>query len=157
MYIYMDAYNKLIVVFYYIFCVVVCSLFLLNMTIAVMLNHYEDLEKKEAKNSFGEIRDIGKKAKLPNKLINFIIEHDMCVIKPKKNEMEEEKPLWPRLKEFLTDRVIMPSGAYHQNKVVKMFFYICMHPIFQAFIMLIIMINTIILALDKYPEQSEKV
>jgi len=42
----MDAYNKLIVVFYYIFCVVVCSLFLLNMTIAVMLNHYEDLEKR---------------------------------------------------------------------------------------------------------------
>lgn len=93
MYIYMDAYNKLIVVFYYIFCVVVCSLFLLNMTIAVMLNHYEDLDKKEAKNTFSEIRDAGKLAKIPNKLINFIIEHDMCVTKPKKQDESEEKPL----------------------------------------------------------------
>jgi len=41
MYIYMDAYNRLIVIFYYVCCVVVCSLFLLNMTIAVMLNQYE--------------------------------------------------------------------------------------------------------------------
>ena len=48
MYMYIDAYYTIVVVFYYIACVVVCSLFLLNMTIAVMLMQFEELDKKES-------------------------------------------------------------------------------------------------------------
>jgi hypothetical protein len=78
MYMYMDAFNQLIVVVYYVSCVVVCSLFLLNMTIAVMLNQYEELDKNESKKDQGELEDYAKNANLPPKLIGFIIEHDMC-------------------------------------------------------------------------------
>ena len=55
MYIFMDAYNNLIVIFYYISCIVTCSLFLLNMTIAVMLNQYEELDKSEGAKDYGEL------------------------------------------------------------------------------------------------------
>ena len=57
MYIYMDAYNNLIVIFYYISCVVLCALFLLNMTIAVMLKQHEELDKKESKKNTGELKE----------------------------------------------------------------------------------------------------
>jgi hypothetical protein len=48
--IYEDAANRTFVVFYYISCVVICSFFLLNLTIAVMLMKYEELDKT-SKNS----------------------------------------------------------------------------------------------------------
>jgi hypothetical protein len=89
MYIYMDAYNSVIVIVYFIFCVVVCSLFLLNLTVAVMLNQYEELDKSEGDQEYGELEDIAKnKAKMPIKLINFVFENDMCMKKPKKGEEE---------------------------------------------------------------------
>ena len=47
MYIYMDAYEQSMVKFYFIACVIVCSFFLLNLTIAVMLMEYEQLDKSD--------------------------------------------------------------------------------------------------------------
>ena len=46
--IYEDAYAKWFVNFYFILCVVICSFFLLNLTIAVMLMKYEELDKNSA-------------------------------------------------------------------------------------------------------------
>lgn len=43
--IYEDASNALFVSIYFISCVVICSFFLLNLTIAVMLMKYEELDK----------------------------------------------------------------------------------------------------------------
>lgn len=60
MYIYMDAYNSAVVITYYIFCVVLCALFVLNMTIAVMLNQYEELDKKEQKKDEGALLEHGR-------------------------------------------------------------------------------------------------
>ena len=84
MYIYMDSYNNLIVIFYYIACVVLCALFLLNMTIAVMLRQHEELDKKETKKDTGGLKEQGLKFNLPGKLVDFILEHDMVAKKPKK-------------------------------------------------------------------------
>ena len=44
--IYLDAYFGAFVTLYFIVCVVICSFFLLNLTIAVMLMKYEDLDRK---------------------------------------------------------------------------------------------------------------
>ena len=43
--IYEDTGTQLMVVVYFVTCVIVCSFFLLNLTIAVMLMKYEDLDK----------------------------------------------------------------------------------------------------------------
>jgi hypothetical protein len=43
--IYEDAYASWFVILYFICCVVICSIFLLNLTIAVMLMKYEELDK----------------------------------------------------------------------------------------------------------------
>jgi hypothetical protein len=51
MYIYMDAYEPAMVKFYFISCVIVCSFFLLNLTIAVMLMEYEQLDKSDTNSS----------------------------------------------------------------------------------------------------------
>ena len=47
--IYEDVYSSIIVDLYFICCVVICSFFLLNLTIAVMLMKYEELDKNQAK------------------------------------------------------------------------------------------------------------
>lgn len=88
MYIYMDAYNNIIVIFYYISCVVLCALFLLNMTIAVMLNQYEELDKKESSKEANEIRQMGLNSNLPVKLVDFILDHDLCIKKPKEEQSD---------------------------------------------------------------------
>lgn len=44
-YIYLDVANAYFVDFYFVLCVVINSFFLLNLTIAVMLTEYDDIEK----------------------------------------------------------------------------------------------------------------
>ena len=48
MYIYQDVANGAFVVFYFMSCVIICSFFLLNLTIAVMLMEYDELEQKNS-------------------------------------------------------------------------------------------------------------
>lgn len=56
--IYQDAYIQAVVVAYFMLCIIICSVFLLNLTIAVMLMKYEELDKEQES---GE-SNIGKKA-----------------------------------------------------------------------------------------------
>ena len=46
--IYQDVYIEQFVLSYFVMCVVICSFFLLNLTIAVMLMKYEELDKNTA-------------------------------------------------------------------------------------------------------------
>lgn len=55
--IFQDAYAAWFVVAYFILCIIICSVFLLNLTIAVMLMKYEELDKAQES---GE-SEIGKK------------------------------------------------------------------------------------------------
>ena len=43
--IYQDAYMEWFVITYFMLCIIICSVFLLNLTIAVMLMKYEELDK----------------------------------------------------------------------------------------------------------------
>ena len=52
--IYEDTFYSAIVNFYFISCVVICSFFLLNLTIAVMLMKYEELDKKQTNSKHKE-------------------------------------------------------------------------------------------------------
>ena len=75
--IYEDAYLAWFVDVYFIGCVVICSFFLLNLTIAVMLMKYEELDKDQSDSKHKEeLRQIGIQFKLPPKLIEFLIKQD---------------------------------------------------------------------------------
>ena len=75
--IYQDAYQDAFVTIYFMMCVVICSFFLLNLTIAVMLMKYEDLDKKQPNSKHKEeLRQIGIKFKLPPRLVEFLIQQD---------------------------------------------------------------------------------
>ena len=62
-------------------CVIICSFFLLNLTIAVMLMQYEELEQKNS-NSVHKtlLRNIGLDANLPHNLVEFVIKQSNLTI-----------------------------------------------------------------------------
>jgi len=72
--IYEDAYYFWFVNIYFMACVVICSLFLLNLTIAVMLMRYEELDKAQDDSKHKEeLKQLGISIKLPNELIEFLL------------------------------------------------------------------------------------
>lgn len=72
--IYQDVYMEQFVLSYFVMCVVICSFFLLNLTIAVMLMKYEELDKNTANSKHDlELRQIGVSVDMPLALINFLI------------------------------------------------------------------------------------
>jgi len=77
MYIFQDSQLDEAVSIFFIFCVVICSFFLLNLTIAVMLNKYEELDKSEHDSKHkNELRELGDSMGLPRALTDFIIDQD---------------------------------------------------------------------------------
>ena len=76
-----DAYISAVTSSYFVLCVVICSLFLLNLTIAVMLQKYDDLGKANHDDAGdNELEEVGREACLPDKIIQFIIENDNLVM-----------------------------------------------------------------------------
>jgi tRNA C32,U32 (ribose-2'-O)-methylase TrmJ len=72
-----DAYLSIFVDFYFIICVVVCSFFLLNLTIAVMLMKYEELDRSQENSKHKEeLRRLGESINLPKRLVEFMIKED---------------------------------------------------------------------------------
>ena len=62
---------------YFISCVIICSFFLLNLTIAVMLMKYEELDKSQENSTHkNELKSLGKEIDLPPELILFLINQD---------------------------------------------------------------------------------
>lgn len=74
MYIFMDAINPYFVKFYFISCVIICSFFLLNLTVAVMLMEYEELDKSDNNSTHkNQLIYMGRQSHLPTPFIDFII------------------------------------------------------------------------------------
>ena len=60
---------------YFVSCIVICSFFLLNLTVAVMLGKYEELDKSEHDSKHkNDLREIGNEIRLPEELIEFFID-----------------------------------------------------------------------------------
>lgn len=75
--IYEDAYNPKFVINYFLLCIIVCSFFVLNLTIAVMLLKYEEFDKSEKDDDeFSEMNVYGEEIGLPFQFVDFIIEQD---------------------------------------------------------------------------------
>lgn len=91
MYIFQDVAAPFFVVIYFMTCVVICSFFLLNLTIAVMLMEYDELEQKNDKSVHKkELREIGATANLPPRLIVFIIAQSSLTIGKKAKQKLKE-------------------------------------------------------------------
>lgn len=75
--IYEDTYDIWFVNFYFLLCIIVCSMFVLNLTIAVMLLKYEEFDKSE-KNSthIQDLKEHGENIGLPFQFVDFILEQD---------------------------------------------------------------------------------
>ena len=68
------SYLGMVVNVYFISCVVICSFFLLNLTIAVMLMKYEELDKNQTNCKHNEeLRQLGLSIKLSEPMIDFLI------------------------------------------------------------------------------------
>lgn len=76
--IYEDSSNRIFVVCYFVLCVIINSFFLLNLTIAVMLMKYEELDKHNKNSDHDkQLRELGKEIpelRQEPKLIEFLIE-----------------------------------------------------------------------------------
>lgn len=74
---YQDAFHAWFIGIYFILCVIICSFFLLNLTIAVMLMKYEELDKQQDNTTHKqELRTLGKEINLPPELIVFLLNQD---------------------------------------------------------------------------------
>jgi len=81
---YEDAYDVWFVDIYFVLCIIVCSFFVLNLTIAVMLLKYEDFDKSEKGSThMEELHEYGKEIGLPDRFVEFIIEQDSINISQK--------------------------------------------------------------------------
>lgn len=100
MYILMDAVNPHFVKFYFISCVIVCSFFLLNLTVAVMLMEYEELDKTDQNGTHKiQLQVMGTQSVLPPPLINFIIQQNSITISKKANKLlkQNDQTLWQKI------------------------------------------------------------
>jgi len=76
-----DAYSKPIASVYFVLAVVVCAFFLVNLTIAVMLKKYDELDKNEKNTQQqADLIEIGMECELPSRLIYFIIQEENLII-----------------------------------------------------------------------------
>jgi len=73
---YSNAYSPTFVKLYFLLCIIICSLFILNLTIAVMLLKYEEIDKSSKSSDMDELYDLGSSFNLPSNFVDFLIEKD---------------------------------------------------------------------------------
>lgn len=56
---------------------------------------------------------------------------------------------------FVNNEVVIPVHSYYNNKFTQWMYLIAVHPLFNTFIMTIIVLNTLMLAFERYPEPPE--
>ena len=91
---------------------------------------------------------------LEKALIDFLIKTDSIQIqKEALSLLKTEDSFWMQLfrKKKNIKEVVEGEDEYHKNPVVVFCYNILLNQFFDAFIIFIIVLNTIALALDKYP------
>lgn len=155
--IFQDAYTSWFVVLYFILCVVICSFFLLNLTIAVMLMKYEELDKTQKNSKHNEdLIQLGVSIKLPPELITFLINQGSIQIQSGASKMlRQEDSFFKQLFAKKKHQVDM-SKSYYKNPIVLFCYQVLMNPYFDSIIIFVIILNTMCLAMDKYPKYEEE-
>lgn len=157
--IYEDAANRTFVVFYYISCVVICSFFLLNLTIAVMLMKYEELDKT-SKNSEHDVslREMGRQIRgMEPKLIEFLIDQDNIQIQGEGQKLLKQEDSFFQQLLKKPKSMIDKSEKYYSYRIVQTCNDVIMNQYFDAFIIFVIILNTIALAMDMHPNFEQGV
>jgi hypothetical protein len=79
-----DAYSPAFVKIYFLLVIIICSLFILNLTIAVMLLKHEELDKSGNSSAhLDDLVELGKEIKLPELFVEFLIEQEGISISQK--------------------------------------------------------------------------
>jgi hypothetical protein len=163
MYMMQDAYTKYITSIYFVLAVVVCAFFLINLTIAIMLKNYDELDKNEKNTTHqANLIEIGMKTKLPSKLIYFIVGEENLIVSKKANKRLKDQGENQTLKNqiiesFIYTKIEIPNDSYYKNKFTRFFYFLVQVPMFGTIILFCILINTIFLSLERYPmPDSEK-
>ena len=133
-----------------------------------MLDNYAETEDEDGglvANTL-ELIEAGKEAKLPDEVIEFIIQQDITTVKKKRTNvlqgdgdesMASSKSMTSNLYHnlyatFISNELVVPDISYYKYKITRWTYYFVMHPLFNTAIMLIIIMNTIMLAFDRYPD-----
>lgn len=163
MYMMQDSYTKFITNIYFILAVVVCSFFLINLTIAIMLKNYDELDKNEKNTEHqASLIEIGMSIKLPSKLIHFIVGEENLIVSKKanrrlKNRGENQNLKSQFISSFVYTDVKIPNDNYYKWKIPRFFYFLVTVPMFGTFILFCILMNTIFLSMERHPiPQSEK-
>lgn len=163
MYMMQDAYSKYITAIYFVLAVIVCAFFLINLTIAIMLKNYDELDKNEKNTTHqANLIEIGMNAKLPSKLIYFIVGEDNLIVNKRAKKRLKEKGEHSSLKNqliksFVYTKIEVPNESYYRFKFTRFFYRLVQMPLFGSIILFCILMNTIFLSLERHPmPQSEK-
>ena len=157
-----DAYDKYFTAIYFIALVLVCSLLLINLIVAVLLDKlrenqieshsddkYEELVQELVDLGFSKTPENDKKtADDPLKdmgCAEFLISHELNLLKSKEgtSKMQFIKDSCSYF--FKNPKITYPKGGYFQKCIVKCIYYLVNHPLFHLLIFISIIVNTIIL------------
>ena len=154
--IYEDAGDLGIVIMYFVTCVIVCSFFLLNLTIAVMLMKYEELDKTQDNNKHSEeLRQLGRAIRLPAPLIDFLIKQNGLQIASGASKILKQEDSFFKQLFAKKEAQVDTREPYYSGFVVSHCYSVIMHPYFDASIIFIIILNTLTLSLDVYPRADD--
>jgi hypothetical protein len=122
---------------YFILLILLCSFFILNLTIAIMLDQYEKISSAtEDQGMINEIVDMGKQAKLPDKIIDFLVTQDIT-LKNKKEAFQWSKFKASILENFIySPEMVVPSSRYYEIKLLRCIYLLVMASFFNSLIFL---------------------
>ena len=101
-----------------------------------------------------QLREIAVKSKLPKSLVDFIVREGSLQVSKKARDqiLEKENKQGTCDKIFATLPTPNPNeNKYYRYKITRIFFSIAMSNLFGTFIMIFIVLNTLVLSLDRYP------
>lgn len=142
-----NGYNIYISAFFFIFSVVLCSYFLLNLTVAVMLDKFKLLNQENTDRALFKYEINQRRVQELKEITNIM-------------ELKKKISFWNKVK-YAYQLIIYenpgePPRKGRENKrydwaICRLCWKIEHTPFFNTFVMLLIILNTIILATDKYP------
>ena len=173
--IFMDGYSMIFSVFYFPTCIIICSYFLMNLTVAVMLDHFIALNQKDDEvqeliqqhyyNHFTE-KCIERGEEPPSSMKDLPALNIEKVRKSIKESMSKKRDKNIHYK-VIINRIlkglfykkladIPQNRKYYNYKLTRVAYRIVQFPFFNTFIYSLIIANTITLSLDKYPDYGSE-
>jgi hypothetical protein len=128
-----------------------------------MLKNYDELDKNEKNTSHqASLIEIGMETKLPSRLIYFIVGEENLIVsrKAKKRlvDLREKQSIKNQIiKGLIYSKTEIPNEKYYKSRITRFFYVTVTLPLFSTFILFCILMNTIVLSLERYPmPENEK-